>query len=492
MDVTKSKSKYRQQLLPVACAFFVGFSFPNGTQRSLAAETEAASARGSVTFVTPDKTAPQPAVEARAPIRKQSRVRATKRLAKAPAPQNSRSARGDLVLVPQTQTMTSRQNNRSASARGPQGAGQIANAFRSASRNESPASRHARHFSQVRQANHENEEAGGADSQAKLLVAAHALSVQSSRESDYTRVVKQASQAIRIGAEGEQRQFAEELISWALNRRGRIRAEEGQQELANADFQAALDINPDNWRALHNRGVSYAQIGSFAEAFDDFNHVTQLSPKFAKAYANRATLFVQANDMPSALEDFQRAAKLDSGLAKAHVGIARIKHAQGNLDEALLYFEAAVEADPTNAEILCSRGDLLADMGHYSRALADYARTVEVDPRFAHAYRNGSWLLATCPDKHFRDAKNALLGAKQALEFGYGERHVALDTLAAAQANAGQFGEAIITLKDALDIAPDHAKGAYNQRLQLYEQRTPFRTEPTSIISQVTYEAKGQ
>ena len=36
--------------------------------------------------------------------------------------------------------------------------------------------------------------------------------------------------------------FAHQLNSWALNRRGQIRTDEGEQELAVADFEAALDV----------------------------------------------------------------------------------------------------------------------------------------------------------------------------------------------------------------------------------------------------------
>ena len=32
---------------------------------------------------------------------------------------------------------------------------------------------------------------------------------------------------------------------------------------------------------------------------------------------------------------------------------------------------------------------------------------------FEHAYRNGAWLLATCPDETVRDANSALAGAKK-------------------------------------------------------------------------------
>ena len=131
-------------------------------------------------------------------------------------------------------------------------------------------------------------------------------------------------------------------------------------------------------------------------------------------------------------------------------------------------------------------------MGHFGEALADYARTIELDPEFAHAYRNGAWLLATCPDERYRDPENAVLGARQALEYSYGDRHVALDTLAAALASKGQFEAAIQTETEAVDLAPEDAKFTYLSRLQLYQDRVPFRTEPVGDVSQVMYESSDQ
>lgn len=324
------------------------------------------------------------------------------------------------------------------------------------------------------------------------LIAAYQLSLKAETAADYTKIAELCAAAQRHEIKGDQRSFASKLASWSLNRRGQLRAEAGEQDLANADFQAAIEFHSRNWRALHNRGVSFAQAGSFAEAFDDFNAVIQINPKYAKAYANRATLYVQAKDLESAVADYERAIEQDEKFATARVGLGRVCHMLGRWDEAIAHFSAAIEIEPQRPDIICSRGDLHADMGNYGQALADYAQTIEIDPEFGHAYRNGAWLLATCPDESFRDPTNAVLGAEQALEYSYGERHVALDTLAAALASNGQFDEAIATITQAVDLAPEQTKFTYLSRMQLYQEQQPFRTEPVGDVAQATYEATDQ
>jgi tetratricopeptide (TPR) repeat protein len=297
---------------------------------------------------------------------------------------------------------------------------------------------------------------------------------------------------MRYGLEGENRQFALQLSAWALNRRGQLRSDENQNDLALADFRAALEFDQNCWRALHNRGVTYAQNGQFAEAFDDFCKVIELNPQFAKAFSNRATLYVQAADFEKAMDDYDAALKIDPALTAALVGRGRLCHLSGRLQDALASFNAAIEQDLKSAEIACSRGDLLVDLGRYNDALQDYARAIDLNPKFEHAYRNGAWLLATCPDDAVRDVEGALKGAQAALDCGYGERHAALDTLAAALANAGRFEEAVGTVQQAIEIAPEEARAAYQARQQLYELQQPFRTSPISPAVQTAKFVESQ
>lgn len=332
----------------------------------------------------------------------------------------------------------------------------------------------------------------GPQSLEELLIAAHQISQQAETVEEYSQIIDACAEAIRLGAKADQGQFARALSSWAFNRRGQLHADQGKQQQAGEDFQAALELNPRNWRALHNRGVSFAQGGQLAEAFDDFNLVTQLSPNYAKAYANRATLYVQAKDLQAAIKDYEQAIKRDEKFVSAYVGLGRVCHMLGRWDEAVDYFAVAVHLEPNSPDVVCSRGDLHADMGNYGDALADYAQAIELDPEFAHAYRNGAWLLATCPDEQYRDADNAILGAERALEYSYGDRHVSLDTLAAAYASKGEFDKAISTLTKAVDLAPENAKFAYLSRLQLYQSNEPFLTEPVGEVSQATYEVSDR
>jgi tetratricopeptide (TPR) repeat protein len=389
---------------------------------------------------------------------------------------------GSFVVVDEPQVETKRANRQPSDNSG----------FSLRSQGENRETRQARRTNQPKQnVVRSVSEPPKVDKAGELLIEAHRASSTAKTETELTEVIDKCIAALRVGAKGENKDFATNLISWALNKRGQTYADAGNGELAQADFEEALHFDENNWRALHNRGVSYAEAGQFAEAFDDFNRVIKLNPKFAKAYTNRGTLFVQAGDLEKAEKDYVASCKLDSKLVSARLGLARTCHMTGRYEEALIHFTTAAKLDPQNPGILCSRGDLLADMGQYADALASYALAIEVKPSFGHAYRNGAWLLATCPDEQFRDPANAILGAKQALESEYGDRHVALDTLAAAYASAGDFEKAIQTLEEAIELAPSALRPDYVTRVKLYKAGEPFVTQPVADISQAVYQELG-
>lgn len=292
--------------------------------------------------------------------------------------------------------------------------------------------------------------------------------------------------ASQAGPEVEK--YAGELAAWAMNRRGQVKADGGRLSEAMLDFDDAIRTDSNCWRAIHNRGVLLAQSGEFEKAFDDFNRTIGLNPEFAKAYSNRAALFVVAGDLLPALQDYSRAIELDANLAVAHRGRGRVCHLLGRLDEAIGHYDAAVQLAPDDAYSIASRGDLLTDLGRYHDAVRDYDRAIQIDPESSQAFRGLAWLLATVPDDSLRDPERAIELAQVAMQLDKEQDSVGFDTLAAAQASAGDFPSAMKTLHKAIEIAPDAERTAYQDRLILYQHARPFRIAPVRPVTQASYE----
>jgi tetratricopeptide (TPR) repeat protein len=326
----------------------------------------------------------------------------------------------------------------------------------------------------------------------RLAAQAHEWSATAKTAPEFTRIIETCRRARVSKPNGPVAQYTSELAAWALNRRGQLKAEEGRIKEAMLDFDDAVRADSKCWRATHNRGVLLAQDGQFEKAFDDFTTTIETKPDFAKAYSNRAALFVVASNLQAALQDYERAIELDPNLAIAHRGCGRVCHLLGQLDEAVGHYDAAVQLAPEDAYAIASRADLLTDLGRYIDANADYNRAIEIDPRSEHAYSGSAWLLATCPDSTVRDPELAIKRARISIELGGTEDAVSFDTLAAAQASAGDFDAATKSVRQALDLAPADERDVYRDRLLLYQHAKPYRIAPVRPVTQASYQSEEQ
>jgi tetratricopeptide (TPR) repeat protein len=115
---------------------------------------------------------------------------------------------------------------------------------------------------------------------------------------------------------------------------------------------------------------------------------------------------------------------------------------------------------------------------HYHEAVRIYREELKQKPNSPEVMNDLAWLLASNPYPEIRDGKEAVELAKQACEFSDWRSAVAVGTLAAAYAEAGQFDDAVKTADRARTIAlatqvPDVA--ARNEKLKkLYEARQPY------------------
>ena len=83
-------------------------------------------------------------------------------------------------------------------------------------------------------------------------------------------------------------------------------------------------------------------------------------------------------------------------------------------------------------------------MKRYDQALAGFNELISKYADYAEAHRGRAYILATCPDPKLRNGKEALRSATRACELTTWREIVAVSTLAAAYAEAGDFANAVV------------------------------------------------
>jgi tetratricopeptide (TPR) repeat protein len=120
-------------------------------------------------------------------------------------------------------------------------------------------------------------------------------------------------------------------------------------------------------------------------------------------------------------------------------------------------------------------GLALFNRGRYEEAMAHFDAAVRLGPNDPTGHNNRATLLASCPEAKYRDGKEAVAAATRACQLTGWSQPMCLDTLAAAYAEAGDFGAAVACQEKAIGLEPDGVvKDNYRIRLALYRAGEPY------------------
>jgi tetratricopeptide (TPR) repeat protein len=230
-----------------------------------------------------------------------------------------------------------------------------------------------------------------------------------------------------------------------------------QHQAALADFNRAIDMDPNYAPAYSGRGNIYAALQQYQATLADFSRAIDLDPNDAQAYSNRGATYAALQQYQAALADCSRAIELDSNYAQAYFSRGNTYDALQQHQAALAAYSRAIDLNPNYAMAYNNRGATYHDLQQHQAALADYSRAIEMDPNYARAYCN-------------RGNTYAALQRHQAALADY-SRAIDLDpNLAQAYYNRGltyaalqQHQAALADFSRAIDLDPNLAQAYYNR-----------------------------
>lgn len=249
----------------------------------------------------------------------------------------------------------------------------------------------------------------------------------------------------------------------------------GNYELALTKYSEAIGRNPKDATAYNGRGLTYRGRMQYEEAIADFTEALRLKQAWFVFY-NRAMTYHENGDEDVAIADFTAALKLNPNIVQGRIDcLVGRAHCYFNKEKgasAMADLNQAIKLGVKEPDPYVLRG-LLYKVDHdYARSLVDYEKAISLDPKDARSYCTEAYLLSVCPMPKYRDGKKAIAYATKACELTQWNYADALETLAGAYAEAGQFEDAIKWQKWANEIDPKAVDG---KRLEFYQQKQPFR-----------------
>jgi protein O-mannosyl-transferase len=265
----------------------------------------------------------------------------------------------------------------------------------------------------------------------------------------------------------------------ARNNLALVLARQGIFAEAQEQLRQALQERPDYADACNNLASLLIEQGKPAEAASWLAQCLELNPDCAAAFYNLGNAQAKMGKTAEAVKDYQRALALKPGLAEPHYKLGNICLKQGNKAEARDHYLAALERRPEFAEVHYQLGMLLTSQKQWQEGVPHLREAVRLKPDWREALNNLAWIYATQPDAQWRNGPEAERLATHALAVSPTNDPGALDTLAAAQAEAGHFPQAVQTAEHAIQSAqaagqPQLAR-RMEQRLDLYRQQQAYR-----------------
>ncbi len=279
----------------------------------------------------------------------------------------------------------------------------------------------------------------------------------------YDRAIQHFSAAIRRKSTSEA--YMHRGVAWHAM---------GKYDTAIADFDEAIRRDASNSAAYINRGDTWHKKGEITKAIDDYGKAAELKPDDAQAYHHRSVLFTKISNVQKALADANKAIQLAPENSALYNSRGVIYREQKDYQKAIKDYSEAIRLAPRFAAAYANRGFAWKQLQKYHVALADYKKAIEISPNSAETLNDVAWLLATCPDKQLRDGKQATEHARKSCKLSQFSDFNALDTLAAACAQSGEFDEAIEWSQKALELAPEDQRPSIRKRLQLYQSGTAY------------------
>ncbi len=219
-------------------------------------------------------------------------------------------------------------------------------------------------------------------------------------QGDYERAIADFNQAIQLEPDF--------VLAYVF--RGAAFTRLGEYDLAFKDLDQAIQLNPNSAIAYSYRGTTYDYLGEYDLAIADQDKAIELEPTYVEAYNERGIAYADKGDYERALADYSKAIELNPDYVEAYFNRGLAYSYNNNLDRAITAFGQVIKLAPNVASGYLYRGFAYYSKGNYDRAIADLDQAIRLDPSRAAAYfyRGDSYRLKQQPAQAVADYQKAL------------------------------------------------------------------------------------
>jgi tetratricopeptide (TPR) repeat protein len=159
---------------------------------------------------------------------------------------------------------------------------------------------------------------------------------------------------------------------------GNARYARGDYDGAIADYDRAIQLEPDSYVAYVTRGIAKRAKADYDGALADYNKAIQLKPGFYTAYVTRGAVKRAMEDYDGSIADYDMAIQLKPDHAKAHYARGYTYEQMGKFGNAIADYDKSIELEPDYAQAHYARGYAHEQMREFENAIEDYRRALAI------------------------------------------------------------------------------------------------------------------
>lgn len=164
----------------------------------------------------------------------------------------------------------------------------------------------------------------------------------------------------------------------ALMIMGEISHEQHDYEQALKYYEATTQHHPDVAKAWNNKGLVLYDSGQYVEAISSLQFALKLKKNYLSAMLNLGLCYGAQENYNKAEDVFKRCIDIEPRSAKSHLHLGMIQQHQGNSKLALSSLDITLKLEPDNALAYNEKGGIYLNMGCYKESMQQYQKAYEL------------------------------------------------------------------------------------------------------------------
>ncbi len=161
-----------------------------------------------------------------------------------------------------------------------------------------------------------------------------------------------------------------------------------QYPQAEAEYRAALQLDPNNADLHLNLGIVLSNENDQAGSIAEYREAIRLDPNNDQAHINLGNRLRFKGDTDGALTEYREAVRLSPNNEDAHTALGDVYMDQKDWDSCIAEYKTALRINPNNDESHLTLGVAYSQKGDQDSAIAEYREAIRINPRYEQAHIN--------------------------------------------------------------------------------------------------------